>query len=168
MTERDPFAVGSRFERLRNIGESCLQRAGEFGGRLVAELADRAMLIGCVLLVAEDLGGGGTAHRRRQDDNPCAPATATPCESRVHTSALEHPFDASRDRPRAARAAPDSACVPGRSRIQDGAVGYVAWDGVSERSGTHLLRKSLTPDLPGRTRRLLYLPSVRSSVDGSS
>ena len=149
MTERDPFAVGSRFERLRNIDESYLQRAGEFGGRLVSELADRAMLIGCVLVVTEDLGGGGTAHRCRQDDNPRAPATATRCQSRVRTSALEHPFDANRDRPRAARTAADSACVPGRSESRMGRLGYVARDSASERSGAHLLLKSLTADLPG-------------------
>ena len=90
MTRRDPFAVGSLLKRLRNIGESDLQRAGEFGGRLVSELADRAMLIGCVLLVTEDLGGGGTGHGHRQDDAPCAPATATPCEPGVRASSLEH------------------------------------------------------------------------------
>ena len=92
MTGRDPFAVGSLFERLRNSGESELQRAGELGGRLVSELADRAMLIGCVLLVTEDLGGGGAGHRHHQDDDPCAPATATPCEPRVRTSSLDHRF----------------------------------------------------------------------------
>ncbi len=92
MTERDPSAVGSLFKRLRNISESELQRVGEFGGRLVSELADRAMLIGCVLLVTEDLGGGGTGHRHHQDDDPCAPATATPCEPRVRASSLGHRF----------------------------------------------------------------------------
>ena len=91
MTGRDPFAVGSLFERLRNIGEPYLQRAGEFGGMLMSELADRAMLIGFVLLVTEDLGGGGTGHRHHQDDDPCAPATATPCEPRVQVSSPDHP-----------------------------------------------------------------------------
>ena len=67
MPRRDPFAVGSRLKRLRNIGESDQQRAGEVGGRLVPELADRAMLIGCVLLVTEDLGGGPAGHRHHQD-----------------------------------------------------------------------------------------------------
>ena len=70
MTGRNPFAVGSLLKRLRNIGDSDLQRAGEFGGRLLSELADRAMLIGCVLLVTEDLGGGGTGHRHHEDDDP--------------------------------------------------------------------------------------------------
>ena len=91
MTGRDPFTVGSLFKRLRNIGESDPQRAGEFGGRLVSELADRAILIGFVLLVTEDLGGGGTGHRHHQDDDPRAPATATLCELRVHVSSLNHP-----------------------------------------------------------------------------
>ena len=91
MTGRDPFAVGSRFERLRNVDESDLQRAGELGGRLVPELADRAMLIRFVLLVTEDLGGGGAGHRRHQDDDPCAPATAKPFEPRVHVSSPDHP-----------------------------------------------------------------------------
>ena len=59
MTGRNPFAVGSLLARLRNVGEFDLQRVREFGGRLVSELADRAMLIGCVLLVTEDVGGGG-------------------------------------------------------------------------------------------------------------
>ena len=92
MTGRDPCAVGSLFEPLRNVGESYLQRAGEFGGRLVPELADRAMLIGFVLLVTEDLGGGGAGHRHHQDDDPCAPATAARCELRVHASSLGHPL----------------------------------------------------------------------------
>ena len=92
MTERDPFAAGSLFEQLRNIGKSGLQRAGEFGGGLVSELADRAMLIGCVLLVTEDLGGGAAGHRHHQDDDPCAPATATSCEPRVRVSSLGHRF----------------------------------------------------------------------------
>ena len=90
MTGLDPLAVGSRFERLRNIGEANRRRAGEFGGRLVSELADRAMLIGCVLLVTEDLGGGGAGHRHHQDNDPCTPATATPCELRVRASSPDH------------------------------------------------------------------------------
>ena len=92
MTERDPCAVGSQFKPLRNIGDSELQRAGEFGGRLVSELADRAILIGCVLLVTEDLGGGGTGHRHRQDDAPCAPATTTQREPRGRASSPDHRF----------------------------------------------------------------------------
>ena len=92
MTGREPFAVGSLLKRLRNIGESYLQRAGEFGGRLVSELADRTMLIRCVLLVTKDLGGGGAGHRHHQDDDPCAPATAAPCKPRVRASSLNHRF----------------------------------------------------------------------------
>ena len=90
MTGRDPFDVGSLFKRLRNIGESDLQRAGEFGGRLVSELADGAMLIGRVLLVTEHLGGGGAGHRHHQDNDPRAPGKATPCELRVCASSPNH------------------------------------------------------------------------------
>ena len=90
MTGRDPFAAGSLFERLRNIGESDMQRAGEFGGGLLSELADRAMLIGLVLLVTEDLGGSGAGDRSRQDHDPCAPGTAKLCKRRMHVSSLEH------------------------------------------------------------------------------
>ena len=89
MTGRDPFAVGSLLERPRNVGESDLQRAGEFG-RQVSELANRAMLVGCVLLLTEDLGGGGTGHRHHQDDDPCAPVEATRCELRVCASSPDH------------------------------------------------------------------------------
>ncbi len=95
MTGRDPFAVGSLFERSRDIGESDRQRAGEFGGRLVSELADRAMLIGYVLLVTEDLGGGGAGHRHHQDYDPGAPVKAAPCELRVCAFSPDHRFHAS-------------------------------------------------------------------------
>ena len=90
MTGRDPCAVGSLLERPRNVGGFDLQRAGEFGGRVVSELADRATLIGCVLLVTEDLGGAGASHRHHQDDDPCAPATARPYEPRARASSLDH------------------------------------------------------------------------------
>ncbi|MYN68221.1 MAG: hypothetical protein F4X11_24925 [Acidobacteria bacterium] len=90
MTGRDPCAVGSLLERPHNVGEFDLQRAGEFGGRVVSELADRATLIGRVLLVTEDLGGAGAGHRHHQDDDPCAPATATPYEPRARASSLDH------------------------------------------------------------------------------
>ena len=101
MTGRDPFAVGSLLKRLRNPGESDRQRAGEFGGRLVSELADRTMLIGCVLLVTEDLGGGGAGHRHRQDDDPGAPAGAASCEPRVRGSSFSHPVSTlAENRPR--------------------------------------------------------------------
>ena len=90
VTARNAFAVGSPLKRLRNIGEFNLQRAGKFSGRLVSELADRAMLIGCVLLVTEELGTDGTGQRHHQDDAPCAPATATPCEPRERMTLLDH------------------------------------------------------------------------------
>ncbi len=91
MTGRDPNAVGSLIERLRNIGESDLCRAREFGGRLMWELTDRATLAGRVLLVTENLGGGGTGHRHRQDADPGAPAGAAACEPQVQGSSVGHP-----------------------------------------------------------------------------
>ena len=57
MTGCDPSPVDGRLEWFRNVGESDLQGSGQPGGGLVAELADRAVLLGCVLLVAD--GGGG-------------------------------------------------------------------------------------------------------------
>ncbi len=90
VTGRDPFAAGSPLKRLRNVGEFDLQRVRKFGGRLVSELADRAMLLGCVLLVTEDRGGGGGGHRHHQDNDPCAPVKATPCELRVCASSPDH------------------------------------------------------------------------------
>ncbi|MXY24806.1 MAG: hypothetical protein F4Y45_09825 [Acidobacteria bacterium] len=92
MTGRDPFAVGSLLKRLRNLGESYLPRAGKLGGRLVSELADGAMLIGRVLLVTEDLRGGGAGHRHNQNDDPCAPRTVTKYEPRAGASSLDHRF----------------------------------------------------------------------------
>lgn len=89
-TGRDPIAVGSLLKQLRKIGEFNLQPAGEFSGRLVSELADRAMLISRVLLVTEELGTDGTGQRQHQDDAPCAPAAATTCEPRVRTTLLDH------------------------------------------------------------------------------
>ena len=92
MTGHDPFAVGSLLKRLRTSGESDLQRAGEFGGRLVSELADRAMLIGYVLLVTEELGGGAAGHRHHQDEDPRARVKAARCELRVCASPPDHRF----------------------------------------------------------------------------
>ena len=103
MTGRDPCAVGSLLERLRNIGETDLQRAGGLGGRLVPEQADRAMLIGRVLLVTEDLGGGGTGHRHRQDDDPGAPAGAASYEPPAHGSPVGHRSQRYQRLPHAAR-----------------------------------------------------------------
>ncbi len=54
----DPSVV-SRFDRLRNVRASDLQGFGRFGGGLVSELADRAVLIDGVILVADDLGDRG-------------------------------------------------------------------------------------------------------------
>ena len=148
MTGRDPFAVGSLLERLRNVGESDLQRAEELGGRLVSELADRAMLIGWVLFVTEDLGGGGAGHRHHQDDDPRAPAKATPCELRVCASSPAHHFQVSRDCLRAARDAADSARAPWRSESRMG------WFGTSPEPRAGMLGRTL-----GGRRRIEQMAS---------
>ena len=86
----DPSAVDSLLDRLRNVRESDLQGSGQFGGRLVPELADRAVLVGCVLLVADGRGGRGAGQRKRQDDDPGTPAGAASSEPRVDGSSLDH------------------------------------------------------------------------------
>ena len=90
MSGYDPSAVDRLLERLRNVRESDLQRSGEFGGRLVSELADRAVLIGCVLLVVDGRGGCGTGQRQRQEGDPGAPAKAASSEPCVYGSSFDH------------------------------------------------------------------------------
>ena len=63
MSGCDPSAVASPLERRRNVRDSNLQGAGQFGGGLVSELADRAVLVGGVLLVADGRGGCSTGQR---------------------------------------------------------------------------------------------------------
>ena len=90
MTGCDPSAVDGLLERLRNVRESDLQGSGQFGGRLVPELADRAVLVGCVLLVADGRDGRGAGQHQRQGDDPGTPAGATSREPRVHGFSLDH------------------------------------------------------------------------------
>ena len=90
MTGCDPSAVDSLHERLRNVRQSDLRRSGEFGGRLVPELADRAVLVGSVLLVADGRDGCSTGQQQRQDDAPGAPAKATSGEPCVQEFSLGH------------------------------------------------------------------------------
>ena len=84
MTGCDPTAGDGLFKRLRNVRESDLQGPGRFGGRLVPELADRAVLVRRVVLVADGLDGRGTGQHQRQEDDPGAPTGTTCCEPRVH------------------------------------------------------------------------------------
>lgn len=86
MTGCDPPAVHRRFEGRRNARESDLRGCGEFGGGLVPELADRAILVDCMLLVTEDLGDRDASQRDRQGDDPGAPPGPTACEARMHGS----------------------------------------------------------------------------------
>lgn len=122
MTGCDPSAVDGRLEWFRNAGESDLQGSGQPGGGLVAELADRAVLLGRVLLVADGGGGRGAGHRQPQREDPGVPAWATSCRPRVHGLSLGHQAaDATRESPKAARAgAHDTPHVdgvrPGRTR----------------------------------------------------
>lgn len=83
MTGCDPFAVRRRFVRRRNARETDLRGYGEFGGGLVPELADRAVLIDRVILVTDDLGYRGPGQGHRQDDDPGAPAGAASYETGV-------------------------------------------------------------------------------------
>lgn len=65
---------------------------------MVPEFADRAVLIGCVVFVTDDLGDRGPGQGHRQHDDPGAPAGAAACETGVRGSSLGHRlFDASRD-----------------------------------------------------------------------
>ena len=91
MTGCDPSAVDSLLERLRNVRRSNLCGSGQFGGRLVPELADGAVLIDCVLLVADGRGERGAGQRQRQNDGPGVPAGAASYESRLRGS-LSHPL----------------------------------------------------------------------------
>ena len=88
----DPSAGDDLFERLRNVRESDLQEPGRFGSRLVPELADRAVLVGCVLLVADGRYGRGAGQHQRQEDDPGAPTGTTCREPGVHGFCLGHPL----------------------------------------------------------------------------
>ena len=92
MTGCNPPAVDGLLERLRHVRESDLQGSGRFSGWLVPELADRAVLVGCVLLVADGRDGRGAGQHQRQSDDPGAPAGAPPREPRVHGFSLDHPL----------------------------------------------------------------------------
>ena len=92
MTGCDPTAGDDPFERLRDVRESDLQGSGRFGGGLVPELADRAVLVRCVFFVADGLCGRGAGQHQRQEDDPGAP-TGTACsEPRVDGISLGHEF----------------------------------------------------------------------------
>ena len=86
MTGCDPAAVVSRFDRLGNVGKPDLQECGRCGGGLVPELADRAVLVGRVLLVADGRNDRDAGQRDRQGDDPGAPPSAMACDARVHES----------------------------------------------------------------------------------
>lgn len=83
---------GSRFliERLRGVRKPQLRGAGQFGGGLVSELTDRAVLVGCVLLVPDGRGGCSPDQRDRQNGDPGAPARATSRKPCVHGSSFDH------------------------------------------------------------------------------
>ena len=108
MTGRDPSAVDGRLEWFRNVGESDLQGSGQPGGGLVAELADRAVVLGCVLLVADGGGGRGADQRQHQREDPSVSTWATSRRPRMHGLSLGHQaVDATRESPKAARAGAD-------------------------------------------------------------
>lgn len=108
MTGCDPSAVDGRLEWFRNAGESELHGSGQPGDGLMAKLADRAVLPGCVLLVADGGGGRGAGQRQRQREDPGVPAWATSRRPRMHGLSLGHQAaDATRESPKAARAGAD-------------------------------------------------------------
>ena len=76
MTRCGQAAVVSRFARPRNVRFSDLHGCGRFGGGLVPELADRAVLADFVFFVTDGLGDRDAGQQRRQDENPGAPAVA--------------------------------------------------------------------------------------------
>jgi len=90
MTGCDPAAGDDPFERLRDVRESDLQGSGRFGGRLVPELADCAVLLRCVVFVADGLCGRGAGQHQRQEDDPGAPTGTTCSEPRGHGTSLGH------------------------------------------------------------------------------
>ena len=91
MTGCNPTAGDDLFERLRDVRESDLQGSGRFGSGLVPELADCAVMVRCVVFVADGLCGRGAGQHQRQEDNPGAPTGTTTCsEPRVHGVSLGH------------------------------------------------------------------------------
>ena len=73
----DPCGAGSPSDRLGPVRRLELERAERCGDRLLAKLADRAVLIASVLLVPDGRRGRSTDQRNRQNGDPDAPA-ATP------------------------------------------------------------------------------------------
>ena len=117
MTGRGPSAVVSRLARLRHVRESDLHGCGRFGGGLVPELADCAVLVDCVFFVTDDLSERDAGERNRQGDDPGTPARAPRYEPRMHGSALDHQkSERSRDNPSAQGLRPagtrSSVCAP--------------------------------------------------------
>ena len=76
MTRRCQAAVVNRLARLRNVCASDVNGCGQFGGGMVPELADRAVLVDFVFFVTDGLGDRGTGQQYRQDEDPGAPAVA--------------------------------------------------------------------------------------------
>ena len=73
-----PSGSGSQRERLRNVREPDLQGSGQVGGGLGSELADGAVLIGCVGVMPDVRGGCGPEQRYRENADPETPAKPTP------------------------------------------------------------------------------------------
>ena len=89
MTGCDPSAVVSRHDPFRNVRVADVQECGRFGGGLVPELADGAVLVDAVFFVPGGLGDRGTGEQHRQGDDPVVPAGASSCEPCMHGSSLE-------------------------------------------------------------------------------
>ena len=90
MTRRGPSAVVSLLARLRNVRVSDLRGRRRFGGGLVPELADRAVLVDFVFFVTDGLGDRNAGQQHRQDEDPGAPAAAASHEPSMYGTAVDH------------------------------------------------------------------------------
>ena len=90
MTGPDPSDVVSRLDRFRNVRVSDPHGCGRFGGGLVAGLADRAVLVGCVFFVTDGFGRRDAGQNDNQGYNPAVPVEASPYEPPADGSSFKH------------------------------------------------------------------------------
>ena len=76
---RDVAVTGKRVDQLRDVRRPDADGAGQIGGGMMTELADRTALV-VVVVLAEGGGGRGAGQRDRQHRDPGAPARAASYE----------------------------------------------------------------------------------------